>query len=100
MAGRLRRKAKELIGGRKTHLRSKDEEQKFQNKLTLRRRKNRQKKLLEKGKNLLSGKNVSASSKQTKSKSMPTYAEWLKRKGFGATAATLRQYNREVKGRE
>lgn len=92
--GKLRRRIKELVGGKKTYRKSKIELETGKIKRALRRVKSRVAK--ETGPTTKSQKERTRVSSPVKERT-PSYREWLNKKGFGATAHTSVQYQRMKK---
>ncbi|KKM25048.1 hypothetical protein LCGC14_1598850 [marine sediment metagenome] len=92
MPGKLKRRVKELIGGRKTYQKSKIELETGRIKRSLRRSKNRVAK--ETGLETTAQKERRTRISSPAKKSTPSYGDWLKQTGKGATAATSIQYGK------
>ena len=92
---KLKRRVKELVGGKKTYLKSKVEKEAGKIKRSLRRSKSRVAK--ETGPETTTQKNRRTRVSSPAKSSTPSYGDWLKKTGKGATAATSMQYHRMKK---
>ena len=95
MPGKLKRRVKELIGGKKTYRKGRVELEAGKIKRSLRRAKSRVKK--ETGPETNAQKERRTRVSSPAKSSTPSYGDWLKKTGKGATAATIRQYGQMKK---
>lgn len=97
--GKLKRRVKELIGGKKTYQKSKVELEVGKIKRSLRRVKSRVAK--ETGPETTAQKERRTRvSSPAKNKVPSSYGEWLRKTGRGATAATSVEYHKLTKGKK
>lgn len=96
---KLRRRVKEVIGGKKTYRKSRFEKELGAITRKLRRTKSRIAKEVGSGPETNAQKERRTYIGSPAKKSIPSYADWLKRTGKGATAATNMQYYRMTKGK-
>lgn len=89
---KLRRKVKELVGGRKTYLKSKAELEAGAISRSLRRAKNQAAKATPPKKETSAQKDRRTYISPSTNPSTLSYGEWLNKTGKGATAATSMQY--------
>lgn len=95
---KLKRRVKELIGGKKTYQKSKIELEAGKIKRSLRRAKSRVKK--ETGPETNAQKERRTRVGPPVKSSVPSYGDWLKQTGRGATARTSMQYHRMKKANQ
>ena len=98
MAGKFKRRVKELIGGKKTYRKSELELGLGKIKRSLRRAKSRVKK--ETGEDTVAVNKRQDNASYSTKRSVPSYGKWLKKTGKGATAATMGQYRRMKKANQ
>ncbi len=94
---KLKRRIKELVGGKKTYRKNKVELELGKTTRALRRAKNRVAK--ETGPETTAQKERRTRVSSPVKASIPSYKEWLKKTGKGATARTSIQYDKMTKGK-